>query len=588
MATYSAGCSAVGNFGYANRFTLYVVLSNRDGDPATNQSIVDYNVYLQNSSGGGTFTSQTRLYFRLNGIVLRDETLSVTGPRNGSVTVASGRMTIPHNDDGSQMITFQALVQSTNYGISGNIQDSFTLTTIPRKSSISCSTANIGTNATITISSASSTFIHNVYGAFGNQNFPIASNRVGGSFEWEIPTSFYSEIPNATIGEGIIICETWNNGTLVGTNSRKFYVTIDESVCRPTVSGTIKDINPVTLALTGNENKLIKNASTAQIDVSPAAKNSATIKTVKIDGVIVTNNQRIIEKVTKTTFPIEVIDTRDYPNNPYSVVAKDRIIDYVDLTLSATFFRPQPTTGEIQLTYSGNYFEGNFGTVDNSLEIKWSYREKGEEEWIEGGTLSAEINQNKIIEKTISLGKNYDYQQEYEFQIIAKDKLTEVSRIATVPIGIPVFNWGKNFFNVNVDLHLLGKNIFSLIYPVGSIYFSVNSINPSKLFGGEWIAWGKGKVPIGVDTSDPDFSSVEKSGGEKINTHFHYQTISNDGSMLYATASITGNSRVIQEKGAVVGGGGNSLITLRQDGTYNTEINIMQPYITCYMWKRVS
>lgn len=264
------------------------------------------------------------------------------------------------------------------------------------------------------------------------------------------------------------------------------------------------------------------------------------------------------------------------------------IIDYIPLTLNATFFRPQPTTGEVQLTYSGNYFNGSFGIAENTLEITWFYKEKGTEEWIEGGSLTPKINQNKIIEKTISLGETYDYQQEYEFQIIAKDKLTEASRTTTVSIGIPVFNWGKNFFNVNVDLHLLGKNIFSLIYPVGSIYFSVNSINPSKLFGGEWIAWGNGKVPIGVDTSDIDFSEVEKSGGNKTNTHFHYQTISNDGSMLYATTSMTGNSRVIQEKGAVVGGGGNGLITLRQDGTYNTEINIVQPYITCYMWKRVA
>ena len=176
MATYLAQCSTVGSFGYANRFTLYVELTNRDGNPTTNQSIVDYNVYFQNTSGGGTFTSQTRLYFRLNGIVLRDETLGVTGPRNGSVTVASGSMTIPHNDDGSQMITFQALVQSTNYGISGNIQDSFTLTTIPRKSTISYYRSNIGYNASINIKSASSSFVHNIWGTFGNETFSAFSN----------------------------------------------------------------------------------------------------------------------------------------------------------------------------------------------------------------------------------------------------------------------------------------------------------------------------------------------------------------------------------------------------------------------------
>ena len=46
MATYSQVCSNVGSFTYGNRFTLYVVLTNRDGDPSTNKSVVDYNVYF--------------------------------------------------------------------------------------------------------------------------------------------------------------------------------------------------------------------------------------------------------------------------------------------------------------------------------------------------------------------------------------------------------------------------------------------------------------------------------------------------------------------------------------------------------------
>ena len=51
-------------------------------------------------------------------------------------------------------------------------------------------------------------------------------------------------------------------------------------------------------------------------------------------------------------------------------------------------------------------------------------------------------------------------------------------------------------------------NIVDIIYPVGSIYLSVNSVNPSTLFGGTWEAWGSGKVPVGVDTSDTDFDTV--------------------------------------------------------------------------------
>lgn len=57
--------------------------------------------------------------------------------------------------------------------------------------------------------------------------------------------------------------------------------------------------------------------------------------------------------------------------------------------------------------------------------------------------------------------------------------------------------------------------IFNKVYPVGSIYLSVNSTNPSSYFGGTWVAWGSGRVPIGVNTSDTSFNTVEKTGGNK-------------------------------------------------------------------------
>lgn len=55
-------------------------------------------------------------------------------------------------------------------------------------------------------------------------------------------------------------------------------------------------------------------------------------------------------------------------------------------------------------------------------------------------------------------------------------------------------------------------------YPIGSIYMSANNTNPTVYFGGEWVAWGSGRVPVGVDANDAEFSEAESTGGEKVHT----------------------------------------------------------------------
>lgn len=64
------------------------------------------------------------------------------------------------------------------------------------------------------------------------------------------------------------------------------------------------------------------------------------------------------------------------------------------------------------------------------------------------------------------------------------------------------------------SLHL-AQEIFKLIYPVGSIYMSVNNTNPGTLFGGTWSQVAKGQCIVGVNANDTDFNSAMKTGGSK-------------------------------------------------------------------------
>ena len=118
---------------------------------------------------------------------------------------------------------------------------------------------------------------------------------------------------------------------------------------------------------------------------------------------------------------------------------------------------------------------------------------------------------------------------------------------------------------------------------------SVNSTNPQNLFGGTWVAWGTGRVPVGIDTSQTEFNAVEKTGGEKTHTltvdempsHKHYIK-SYRGGAQWADGYLW--SRAASDSGNVEGG--------QSDYTNNTggskAHSILQPYITCYMWKRTA
>ena len=61
------------------------------------------------------------------------------------------------------------------------------------------------------------------------------------------------------------------------------------------------------------------------------------------------------------------------------------------------------------------------------------------------------------------------------------------------------------------------SSLWDQIYPVGSIYITANATNPSVLFGGTWEQL-KGKFLVGVDSSDTDFETSGKTGGEKTHT----------------------------------------------------------------------
>ena len=357
--------------------------------------------------------------------------------------VARKDVTVYHDAVGNGTLSWSLSVDTSWTLGDASASGSLALPTIPRTSSVTCTDGYIESAVSININRASDSFYHTLKYSFGSLSGTIAEG-VGTSYGWTIPSSFYSQIPNSTSGVGTITCETYINGTLVGTSYCNFTARTDEPKCKPTVTATIVDINSTTIALTSDSNKIVKGVSNVKVNISATAKNSASISSRKVtcaDGKEASGVEVTLNSVDSGNFIISAKDSRGYTT---SIAIDKTLINYIDLTLNPTFYRPEPTTGEVKLKYDGNYFDGSFGATNNSLTVKYRYKESTKSSWddIEYIEITSTIDStNNKYSNEISLGTDFDYQKSYDFEIVAFDEITKnnpVVKTAHVSEGIPM------------------------------------------------------------------------------------------------------------------------------------------------------
>lgn len=135
------------------------------------------------------------------------------------------------------------------------------------------------------------------------------------------------------------------------------------------------------------------------------------------------------------------------------------------------------------------------------------------------------------------------------------------------------------------------KEVVNNFFPVGAIYISTTSTNPGEYFGGTWESFGAGKCLVGVDSSQTEFNTVLKTGGEKTHTLTQWEMPSHNHKLNNGTktpngdgvdfGSTSGIAHMTYEEGEYYW----------SDTTYtggSGEHNNLQPYITVYMWHRIS
>lgn len=370
---------------------------------------------------------------------------------------------IVHNDDGTIKNNTASFTWSGS-GFSPNsisASGTYSTSTIPRASEITCTSPNIGDVATISVDKKSSSFTSTLTYKIGSLTGTIATKTSSTSVQFNtssIADSIYALIPSATEIQGTIYCDTYSGSTKIGdTKPTTFKLYAVKSVCEPDVSATIVDTNASVTSVMGSNTKFVRYMSKPKVTINATAKKSASIKSYYInmnDGQTSSSSTYTFPTMGSNKINVSATDTRQYPGyNDYLV----SMVDYIKLHINELVVsRPESTSNEAILNLNGAYYNGAFtDDVSNSLSASFKYRLSGtSDEWTDGGTLTPTITNNTFKISNLTLGEDFDYEQEYQFLFTFEDTFMIVNEYYTLEKGQEVFAIGDDEVYVYGTLYL--------------------------------------------------------------------------------------------------------------------------------------
>lgn len=128
------------------------------------------------------------------------------------------------------------------------------------------------------------------------------------------------------------------------------------------------------------------------------------------------------------------------------------------------------------------------------------------------------------------------------------------------------------------------SGIANLIYPVGSIYMSMNAADPSTLFGGEWE-----RVQDAFLLAASSSHAAGSTGGSATHQHvapIGYNTANKLMGISFAQGEATANvnsSYACYDEPMTLGSGAANWKLAKTDFANN-----MPPYLAVYMWQRTA
>jgi hypothetical protein len=226
-----------GSLGSQYTLRLRVIQSNQSIE--NNTSTLSWSLEAIKNSGSGYWSYSSTTAARNVGSS-GSKTISSYDFRGvSSITLDSGTEVVTHDADGTKSITVTSSWNPNNGSAlsSGSTSGTFTMTTIARASTPTLSAASFdtGTAVTINMNRASTNFTHTVTFDFGALTDQSIATGVATSTTWTPAASLLNQIPTAVSGAGVVRVVTYSGGTLVGTKTVGFTLTVPASVV-PTIS----------------------------------------------------------------------------------------------------------------------------------------------------------------------------------------------------------------------------------------------------------------------------------------------------------------------------------------------------------------
>lgn len=599
-------------------------------DTASNSSRVKVSIYLTNKLV--TFTQYTLSM----DVTIHDVKYSWSNKPsmlsyNSEILLDSRIVTVKHDSDGTRKAGIYVNFRGSGGWSPGNLiinWASYTLTTLARTSDVKANDANFGETVSITITRKSDTATHKISYDIDGTKGVIADN-VDTSYDWQVPLSLMSTIPDSKTTKCDIIVETNVNGVKTGETTTSVTLTVPESIV-PTLNDiTLYDDNSIAASIyTSNREFLQLQSKIRVVFNNYSGQYGSTIKSfyaeVENKNITIDKNNGVFPELTfsgSAVIRAKVIDSRGRSSSFVSKLIN--IVSYVPpgIRFEATRSGSNQHTVTVKRYASVSPLMVN-GTQKNFMKIQFSYTETDNQYYInDNGQASGQwYNISTLDGSSANLASNFYPDKSYLIKATISDKFTStpiefvtsiggeavVMSIAEKGIGVQKI-WSRGAADIEGDVYVSGKviasggfegntnaktltlqEVFNAIYPIGSLYMSNNSTNPGSLFTGTWQPYAQGRTLVGVDYNDYEFNSSGRTGGERMHTITEPEMPSH--SHQFNSEAAGSPIALGWENGKGVMRAKTANYTLGIDTTYKgggQPHNNMQPYITTYIWVRI-